>query len=400
MPKVLIHDWAGHAFPIGLSRELARRGFNVQHIYFAGVQGPKGPLERLANDPANFAIVPIAMAASYTKYAYLKRWFQERKYAAEIVRHIRGEAPDYVISSNTPLDVQRRILSAVKGTGGSLIYWLQDFQSLAMKAYLPRRIPVLGRWIAWFYEWMERRILRRSAHIVCISSDFAAILKGWRIDGNHISVIENWTPKSDIRPLPKDNAWSRAHGLAGKRVFLCAGTLGLKHNPDLLWRLAMACSDDPSLAVVVASEGIGADWLKERLRAMPLVPLAIVPFQSYDSLPEMLATGDVLLSIIEPDAGRFSVPSKVLSYLAAARPVLLSVPRENLAARIVSESGAGIVVSPGDIEGFIAKARGLMANPVARQSHAAAARRYADDHFDIERITDRFMAVMEKARPD
>ena len=77
-------------------------------------------------------------------------------------------------------------------------------------------------------------------------------------------------------------------------------------------------------------------------------------------LPDVLGSADVLVAILEADAGVFSVPSKVLSYFCAGRPVLLAVPRENLAAKIVVESGAGLVVEPSDVAGFCRAAQQLI----------------------------------------
>jgi hypothetical protein len=38
---------------------------------------------------------------------------------------------------------------------------------------------------------------------------------------------------------PRRNSWSARHGLDDKFVFLYSGTLAMKHNPDILWQLAL-----------------------------------------------------------------------------------------------------------------------------------------------------------------
>ena len=84
-------------------------------------------------------------------------------------------------------------------------------------------------------------------------------------------------------------------------------------------------------------------------------------FKPFSEMPEAMAAADVLVAVLEPDAGVFSVPSKVLAYLCGGRPVLLAVPPENLAARIVARETAGLVVPPDDAAGFLAHAETLMA---------------------------------------
>ncbi len=211
-------------------------------------------------------------------------------------------------------------------------------------------------------------------------------------------MIENWATLADLPVRPQDNAWSRVHDLSGRAVVLYAGTLGMKHDPALLARLAEAVgARDPEARVVVASEGAGADWLRDEAGRRGLDALRLLPFQAFDTFPDLLGSASVLVAVLEPEAGVMSVPSKVLSYLCAARPVVLSVPPENLAARIVARKGAGVVVPPGDAEAFVDATLALLADDARRQRMGAAGRAYAERAFDLEAITDRFETVLRDA---
>src|SRR5207248_1981594 len=136
----------------------------------------------------------------------------------------------------------------------------------------------------------------------------------------------------------------------------------------------------------------GADWLAEHGRDEP--GLRLLAYQPYDRLPEMLASADVLVAVLEPEAGTFSVPSKILTYLSAARPLLVSVPADNLAARVVERSGGGVVVRPGDSAAFLAAAGTLLDDAELREQLARRARAYAEASFDVDAVADRFEAVL------
>ncbi len=144
----------------------------------------------------------------------------------------------------------------------------------------------------------------------------------------------------------------------------------------------------------MASEGTGADWLRQHSADHALTNVRFVGFQPYENLPEVLATGDVLLVILERTAAAFSVPSKLLSYQCAGRPLLASVPPENLSSRIISSSNSGIVVPPDDHRGFVEAARRLVNDGVLRTEMGADARRYAEDTFDITSIGDAFESII------
>jgi glycosyltransferase involved in cell wall biosynthesis len=98
--------------------------------------------------------------------------------------------------------------------------------------------------------------------------------------------------------------------------------------------------------------------------------------------------------MIGSDAGTFAVPSKVLSYLCASRPILLAAPKENLVARIVKRANAGVVVESDDETGFIAAAAQLRADPDLRRKFGANGRAYAERTFNMTEITNKFESVL------
>lgn len=230
--------------------------------------------------------------------------------------------------------------------------------------------------------------------MVCISDDFIPILKNWHVDRSRIEVIENWAPLDDITVVPKSNRWARARNYTDKFVFMYTGTMGMKHNPELIAALARQFDNEAGVRVVVASRGLGADWLHAENSRLPFNNLDLMGFHPFEDLSDALGSADVLVAVLEKDADVYSVPSKVLAYLSAGRPVLLAVPTNNLAARIVAKTEAGLVVEPDDIKGFTDAARQLFDSQTLRSSMGNNARTYALSHFNISGIGDAFEAVL------
>jgi colanic acid biosynthesis glycosyl transferase WcaI len=108
----------------------------------------------------------------------------------------------------------------------------------------------------------------------------------------------------------------------------------------------------------------------------------------------VLASADVLLATLQTTAGEFAVPSKILSYLCAGRPLLLAAPSDNLAALVVQRSGGGIVADPDRTEDWVAAAKLLAENPGLRDSLGSRARQYAEETFKISRIALTFEEVL------
>jgi colanic acid biosynthesis glycosyl transferase WcaI len=239
---------------------------------------------------------------------------------------------------------------------------------------------------------LEQLVASHADAVIVIAPGFADTLAGWGVPQERVSVIENWAPLDEIREFPRTNEWSAKHGLDGKTVFLYSGTLGIKHRPDLLYRLAQSL--DPSCRLVVITEGIGREYLEKMPR---LETLQLMDFQPYDQVSLALASADVLVATLESSAGQFAVPSKILSNLCAGRPMLVASPQLNLAAAIVERSGSGYVIDPDCPEAFISAAKQLAMDPVLRSLLGINARQYAERTFEISHIAMRFEDLLSSA---
>ena len=395
--RILVHDFAGHPFQVQLSRELARRGHSVLHLYAAGVETPHGQLARKQDDVPALAVESLGQGLAFKKYALVERWRWERSYGRLLAARIQAFRPHVVLSGNTPLEAQAMALRETRSSGAAFIYWLQDLLSVGIGRAVRDRIPVAGRLVGRYYTRLERRLLEQSDAVVSISEDFTSTLQKFHVRDDRLHVIENWAPLEELPVSGKHNIWAEHNGFEDKLCFVYAGTLGLKHNPGLLVELARRFSAQPDVAVIVVSQGLGADWLCRQKGELSLENLYLFPFQDYEDLPLVLGSGDILVTILEPEAGRFSVPSKVLSYLCAGRPLLGAIPPENLAARVIERARAGVAVSPLDRTGFLEAAATLAGDAALRERLGEAGRRYAEAHFDVNAIADRFEQVIGPA---
>ena len=395
--KILVHDYAGHPFQVQLSRELASRGHDVRHAYAGGLQTPRGELQKRANDPSSFDSFEVPMNENYAefKYSFVKRRSMEVEYGATAGKMIREWKPELVISANTPTESQTGILAASQEVGAQFIYWCQDFYSIAVDKLVRKKIPIVGKFIGNYYKGLDRKHLQASDHVVAITEDFKPIMvDDFGVEPKKVSVIPNWAPLESLPVEAKENEWAREQGLVGKFVVLYTGTLGMKHNPNLLLGVAERFKENDDVRVVVISEGMGSDWLKEQREAKGLKNLILLGYQPFDKLPQVLASGDVLTGVLEEDAGVFSVPSKVLTYLCAKKPILLAVPEVNLAARSIREEEAGLTVGPADEAGFWNAAEVLYKDRELCEKMAGKARAYAEETFDVVRIGDRFEEIL------
>ena len=395
--RIVICDYAGHPFQAELSRCLARRGHPVLHLHFADLQAPKGQLTVQPGDSPNFHVAGITTGQVFDKGQFLKRRFLEAKVGRLMAARAADFAPDVVVGCNMPLDAQKRLRQACAARGVAFVVWLQDIVSQATYHFLSEKLGLIGRLIGQHYLRLEAKLLRSSEAIVAISDKFVRPLEQWGVDPHKVRVVPNWATLSEISPVAKDNDWARQHGLHDKPVALYTGTLGLKHDPALLLQLAQA-SAASGLQVVVVSEGAGPNWLARRKAELGVANLTILPFQPMERYPEVLGAGDILLAMIGREAAGFSVPSKILSYLAAGKPVVASIAADNDAAATIRAANAGIIVEPGDIAAFCGSVQRLNADPDKCRRLGLNARRFAEGSFDVDAkaalFEDTFAAIL------
>jgi colanic acid biosynthesis glycosyl transferase WcaI len=394
--RIFLHDYPGHPPQVHVSRELARRGHTVRHAYAAMVQTPRGNLLRQPDDPPGFDTVSIEIGGAVQKYSYVKRQFQELAYGRALARAAAAFGPDIIIACNTPLFPLNSLQRVARRSSATFVFWMMDAYGLAVRDGLAKSLPILGSWIGKSYIAFERYLVRRSDRVIVISEGFLGLLEQWGAKPDRVDALPLWAPIEDLPLREKDNPWSRRHGLTSTINVIYSGTLGLKHNPHHLVTVAQRLAPRGDARVLVISEGLGADYLRNQKESLKLSNLEILPYQPFSEMPNVLGGADILLALLEPEAGVYSVPSKVLSHLCAGRPQVGLIPRENRAAKVINESRGGIAIDPGNAADFAGAVVRLVESPEERVTLGRNARAYAEREFDIARIGEIFERMITK----
>ncbi|MFY9747721.1 MAG: glycosyltransferase family 4 protein [Acidobacteriaceae bacterium] len=395
--RVFVNEFCGHPFQMELSRKLARMGHQVCHVYFAdNTLTPKGETELRADDARGLTIEGIHITRDFArhKHSVLKRRQADLEYGREVAKRVDQFRPDVVISANMPLDAQKILQKTAQRHGARFVFWLQDVYFVAARFVLRKKARLLAQVGGFYFERLEKKLMRQSDAIVCIAPGFADFIRTWGIPESKITVIRNWAPLDEVLPTPRDNPWARENGTGDRFCFMYSGTLGTKHRPELLLELAKHLEKRGDARLIVIAAGPGADWLRERAGEVSREFLTVLPFQPYERISEVLGSADVLITLLDSEAGAVAVPSKTLSYLCAGRAVIVAAPAANEASQVVEEALAGLVVSPDGPAGLLAAADRFLSDPALCVQCGTNGRRYAEQNFSIDVIAARFLPVL------
>ncbi|NRQ49351.1 glycosyltransferase family 4 protein [Aeromicrobium stalagmiti] len=401
--KVIVHDFSGHPFQAELSRELAAKGHHVDHVFSEQYVSGKGHLTRQPGDSRTLAFRGLTLHLPFMKYSPLARLRFERAYAREWIKQLKADRPEAVVACNLPLVSMYFFARYARRTKLPYVMWHQDIYSSGLSDELRRRLPrpmaALGTHL---FITMEAYCARNARHVVAIGEAFKAIYPRWRVKAQCVSVIPNWAPLDRVFPVGRSNRRSALlFDDEDSLRLVYAGTIGRKHNPHLLVDLLQNVLDngiDASMAVI--SVGEAADEIAEVARTRNL-PLTVLPFQPAENLPDVLGSADVLVALLEPDATKFSIPSKVLSYMAAGRPILGLMPADNPAAQDIDASG-GFVADPTPVGAKVAAEwlAELAGDRDTITSIGLRTRQIAEQKFDVTDVTRQFETILRDAVAD
>jgi len=393
--RILVHDHSGHPFQAELSRELARRGHTVTHSYVSGYVSGKGKLTAEPGETITFE--GIGGDEPIDNMRMRERLKREIKRGFELVRHVRDVDPDITMLSNVQIPTLVIFAVAMVLLRRPWVLWHQDVYAVAVRSFTGTKLPRRFAVVAAAFEVAERFCSRRAKAIVVIAPSFVPVHEKWGT-ADKTTVIPNWAPLDEIVPVERKNDWAIEHGLDTARTLLYSGTLGLKHNPTLLVRLTRKVRDlGQDVRLVVVNSGPAIEVIRNEAERLD-VPVTLLPFQPYERLPEVLGSGDVLVVLLDKQAGAFSVPSKTLSYLCAGRPILGMLPQENLAADLISRA-SGRVVAPedADLDAAAVWAAGVLADDERRAAVGASSRQLAEAEFSLPGCADRFESLLRGA---
>jgi glycosyltransferase involved in cell wall biosynthesis len=254
----------------------------------------------------------------------------------------------------------------------------------------PVVIGVLGGLIASSLRYADRTV------VIGETMRQRIVAKG--VDPARIRVIPNWGDAHGITPQPRDNAWSRAHGLAGRFVVMHSGNVGHAQDLDSLIRASTLLRDLADLHIVIVGSGARHAELIALAERLEADSVEFLPYQPREQLSDSLSSASVHFVGLARGLAGFVVPSRTWGVLAAGRPVLAAAEDESETAVVVRETACGVVVPPGDPFRLAEAIRACHDGVHDLEAMGRRARAYAETEADREIAVARYRQVLEEVR--
>jgi len=228
--------------------------------------------------------------------------------------------------------------------GLRFVYDIQDFWPDTLQATGMFKNK-FGIWIV--TQWCKI-VYKAASKIIVESPGFKRLLMERGAPEGKIEVIYNWADDTAIKPVAKNPALADKLGLSNRFNIMFAGNMGKAQALEAVLHTAdLVKNDYPNIQFVFIGDGLETDNLKKISKDLKLANVLFLSRRPLSEIGEIMALADVLLVHLKDDPlFAITIPSKIQSYLAIGRPILVGVRGD--AADLVLKAQAGLVCTPED----------------------------------------------------
>lgn len=259
---------------------------------------------------------------------------------------------------------------------------------LNVQDLFPQSIIDLGlmrnRWLIRVFGAMERFVYSRAAHITVHSPGNRDHVLGKGARPERVTVVPNWVDTDFICPGERMNGFRREYGLGDAFIVSFAGVLGYSQDLDVVLDAAALLRSQSGIVWLIVGDGVEKPRLETKARQMGLDNVRFLPMQPRDRYPAVLYASDICLTTLHAEVRTPVVPSKILSIMAAARPVVAALNLDGDAPRLIKEAKCGLCLPPEDPHALAEAVLQLYHDPSLREELGLNGRRYAEEHLSLE----------------
>lgn len=271
---------------------------------------------------------------------------------------------------------------------------------LNVQDLFPQSLIDLGvlknKWLIIISRFLEKNLYQRVDHITVMSEKNKEIVDKTSGDNSKVSVVYNWVDTDYILPGERNNEFRREFGLGDKFVLSFAGCIAESQDMDIILESAKALEKYEDIQFLLAGNGPRYDYTVNKSQEMMLKNVIIIPIQPREKYVKLLAASDVALVTLNPLVATPVVPSKILSIMSAARPVLASLPLSGDAPKIIERAQCGLVVAAGDREAFKKSILKLYQDAQLRREYGEKGRNYVVNNFSLKVCAGIYEKLFEK----
>jgi colanic acid biosynthesis glycosyl transferase WcaI len=270
--------------------------------------------------------------------------------------------------------------------------YVYDVQDLWPESALASGLMQRGRLVDVLYR-VADWVYARAPRILVVSDAAARYLQHRGVDPAKISVAHHWVDTA-VFDRESDRDVRSEFGWADKFIVMFAGNLGMVQGLETVIEAAVLLRDRKDIGFVFVGDGSDRTRLERLVTQNGLANVRFLGRHPQDEMPAfMSAAGALLVHLRRSQIADHAIPTKILSYMAAGRPIICAT--EGAASELVQAAAAGVTAPPDDPAALADAITHVASLPAdVRSALGQHGREYLAAYFDKQAIIDEYERVL------
>lgn len=339
--------------------------------------------------------VPVHRCWHYVpqRVSSLKRIVHEGTFVlTSFLRGLTLPRPDVIFVASPPLllGAAAWLLGALRGA--PYIFHVQDLQPDAAVGLGMLKPSAFTRLL---YR-LEALAYEKAARVSGISQGILRAFRDKGVPENKQVHFPNGFQTPDLSALPAPGRWRAKQGFAPDDFLaVYGGNLGVKQGLEILIEAA-ALLKEKRVRLVICGNGAAQGRIQAEIDRRHPPNLTLLPMHYGEDFREMMVDTDLCLITQQTGTGQYFFPSKLLSALAFARPVLAVADDNNELALVLKDGGFGARTSPDQPAELAAELDRLACLDNTELHRMGEAGRKFDEQFAFEKVLPNFERVLRE----
>lgn len=211
--------------------------------------------------------------------------------------------------------------------------------------------------------------------------------------GRRLEVLQNWLDKPASARCPIRISES---ALAGRKILVYAGNMGVAQGMDIVLELAGALAARTDVGFLFVGRGSDAGRLRGAAQARGLDNVLFFDEIHPDQIPDLYAQCQIGIVALDPRHKSHNIPGKFLTYMQSGLPVLANVNRGNDLAGIIRSAQVGQICESNQLDELVALAHQLLEQVGADPALPARCQALFEREFSVGHAVQQITAALAR----
>ena len=304
----------------------------------------------------------------------------------------RGRYDCILVYEPSPVTIGLPAIVMKQVNRAPILFWVQDLwpETLAATGAVRSKpaLRIVGKLVQYIYQ--------RCDLILVQSRAFTPSIQKFGICRERIAYFPN-SAESFYRPVTTETADRLAAKLRDGFRIMFAGNIGVAQDFETILDAVDILKNDMEIQWVILGDGRMRRWVEYEIERRGLGNnIQLLGRYPAEEMPKFFSHADALLVTLKKDPiFALTIPAKVQSYLACAKPIIAAIDGEG--ATIINEAAAGLVSpseNPFELAAIVKKMYRMP--KIAREQMGISGRKYFEEHFEPKMLADRFETFVDE----